>query len=121
MFDSCPMPLYLMQPLWPLLTVNRYLHPPCVEHNFFNDAKKVLAGNPRRDMIYPAVMCANTKLYVATELCCEPETIGFGYINCTYVNEKVRYTTMESRCAANGLEPCHPMDVAHATPRRSKE
>ena len=43
-----------------LASVNRYLHPPCVEQNFFNDANKVLAGNPRRDMIYPTVMCADT-------------------------------------------------------------
>lgn len=85
-----------------------YIRVPCVEHSFFENARKVAT---RARWVNP--MCANPKEAVASEACCAPDQKERGATHvCAYAGERTTLATAESRCAAIGQALCNFRNLA---------
>lgn len=87
-----------------------YIRQPCVEHSFYNDAKKVIQGDIHGDAVQDNVMCADPTLPVATSMCLQPgsEQSTDGAVYCNYMGERMTYNSAIETCATNGLELGEP-------------
>ena len=68
-----------------------YVRQPCVEFAFFDNAKKVIKGQVRRNYVQKPSMCANSKLAVATAMCSESgwrDREEEGKVFCHYQGER---------------------------------
>ncbi|CAJ1939450.1 unnamed protein product [Cylindrotheca closterium] len=95
-----------------------YIEPICVNHAFFNDPKRVLAGVGRNGEAI-SMMCADPLQPVATENCCNKASIDssrvpFGRMNCKYNGERVKFVTNLQRCNSIGM-----VDLARMLVERS--
>ena len=82
-----------------------YVRQPCVEHAFYNDAKKVGKGGVDARKPSPQViegsMCADTRLPSATPMCTSPTwatRVSWGMIYCNYHAERVTFSSAEAIC-----------------------
>ena len=77
-----------------------FVHPPCVNMAFYNDAKRVspVLGAEK-------VVCADPRLPVASEACC---SIGNVYAtrNSKFSGERMKFATAEDRCAEISKQSC---------------
>lgn len=76
-----------------------YMRQPCVELSFFNDARTLTFPYRQREM------CGNPSLEQGGTVCCN-NNIDAHFNPCKYTNEKVTFSTAESRCTDLGLDVC---------------
>ena len=71
-----------------------YVRRPCVQLAFYENAKKIFAGNRQY------AMCANPKMAVARPACCGLSwSPDWPTHRCEYAGERVKYDTYEDRCS----------------------
>jgi len=104
----------------PVPVFYEYVEPICVNHVFFNNAKRVVVG-VRRNGEVRSMMCADPRQAVASENCCYEALIDnvpvpFGSMNCKYNGERIKFETHEQRCNSIGMVDC---DLARMTVGRS--
>lgn len=75
---------------------------PCVYESFFGEGR-MLSGRRRTN---PAV-CADTRVAVAGEACCEPGKQNTAEPQCTYGGERMKLVTAEQRCSSVGKVLCN--------------
>jgi len=85
-----------------------YVRPPCVEQVFYANAKKVIYKERQSDS-----SCANPLLPYASEACCEgaQDLTAERSPHYLYDQERVLYSTADSRCKAIGLGQCDFNDI----------
>lgn len=72
-----------------------YIRQPCVELAFFDNGKKMIKGQIRRNYVQKPSMCGNPKLEIATPICSEAgwnEREEEGKIYCHYQGERLADT-----------------------------
>jgi len=83
-----------------------YVRPPCVEHAFFNHAKKLSL----QEKSYAGTICGNPLLPVATEACCLNPLPSLGTHEATrnnmYNGERMSFDKAEERCSAISRQSC---------------
>lgn len=85
-----------------------YLRPPCVNQNFFNDGRKVVAGTIGGDAVVHDAMCADPRVSHASEACCTAGATGDAGRFCAYSGERMKFDSAVDRCLVNGQEQCDP-------------
>ncbi|KAL7482807.1 hypothetical protein ACHAW6_008462, partial [Cyclotella cf. meneghiniana] len=84
-----------------------YVRPPCVEQVFYTNAKKVINRERLADS-----SCANPLLPYASEACCSTGDLrAYRYPDYLYDQERVTYSTADSRCLAMGKRSCDFNDI----------
>lgn len=79
-----------------------YIRPPCVEQAFYANARKVI----NKERFYDS-SCANPLLPYASEACCETGDLrAYRSPDYLYDQERVLWSTADSRCEAMGLKSC---------------
>ena len=60
----------------------------------------------------PEAMCADSRSIVAAELCCNSASDNsYGFRNCKYHAERVKFSTAVDRCEAVGKVQCTPKET----------
>ena len=77
-----------------------FIHPPCVNLAFYKNPVKI---SPRYST--DEVMCADPRLPVASEACCDIGKI-YGSRNSRYAGERVTFATAENRCSEVSKQIC---------------
>jgi len=82
-----------------------YVRQPCVEHAFYNDAKKVgkgsVAARNTNANVIEGSMCADPRLPSATPMCTSKNwdnSMSWGMIYCNYHAERVTFTSAQRIC-----------------------
>ncbi len=84
-----------------------YLRPPCVEQAFYNNARKVIYRERWADS-----SCANPLLPYASEACCVTGDLrAERYPDYLYDQERVLFSTADSRCNEIGKMSCDFNDI----------
>jgi len=84
-----------------------YARPPCVEQAFYNNAMKVIYRERWADS-----SCANPLLPYASEACCSVANLrAQRYPNYLYDQERVLFSTANSRCEEIGMTSCDFNDI----------
>ena len=79
-----------------------YVSPACVEQAFYDNAKKVIFKDRMKDS-----SCANPLLAYASEACCSiADVAAYRSPDYMYDQERVAFSTAESRCEAMGKKLC---------------
>ncbi|KAL7539583.1 hypothetical protein ACHAXR_009408 [Thalassiosira sp. AJA248-18] len=84
-----------------------YVRPPCVEHGFYRDGKRVTKDQIKDDGVQNSSMCANPLLEAATPMCSEAGwyTVSKdGLIFCHYQGERMTFDSAAAICQSNGME-----------------
>ncbi len=92
-----------------------YLRPPCVEHSYYRNGKRVTKGQIKKSAgsVEEENMCADPLLEAATPMCSSAgwETSPHdGSVFCHYQHERMTYDSAIAICEANGLEQGWPGD-----------
>ena len=89
-----------------------YVKPPCVQHSYYADAKRLIKGNIYNNLIQESNMCGDPLLEAATPMCHNPEDLlRTGKIYCNYQCERTTYALAEDICEANGKVQGYPWTV----------
>eukprot|EP00804_Cyclotella_cryptica_P014145 CCRYP_005584-RA/>CCRYP_005584-RA protein AED:0.03 eAED:0.03 QI:259/1/1/1/0.94/0.9/20/117/3951 len=84
-----------------------YVRPPCVEQVFYGNAKKVINRERWADS-----SCANPLLPYASEACCSMGDLkAYRSPDYLYDQERVTFSTADSRCVAMGKRSCDFNDI----------
>ncbi len=81
-----------------------FVHPPCVTFPFYNDAVEISPESSN-----DPVMCADPKLAVASEACCNNDD-NIGERNSMYSGERMKLAMAEDRCADISRVLCDVID-----------
>jgi len=112
--QSSPFPVYY-----------EYVRPPCVEHHFFNDGRKAIAGHVYGNQIVPDSICVDPRSTRAGPGCCrsdwdqQPGGLNILGTECKYYGERLSFEANTARCASVGRAACHPRDVEASATHKS--
>jgi hypothetical protein len=88
-----------------------YVRPPCVEQVFYRNAKKLIYRERWAD-----ASCANPLLPYASEACCSTGSLrAYRSPDYLYDQERVTFSTADSRCLAMGKQSCDFNDIGDLT------
>ena len=83
-----------------------YVRPPCVHKNFFDGAKKVIAGSIRGGVVSDSLCADPNVIHAAGSCCTESSTTGNHF--CNYAGERMTFASAVEKCMVNVFTHCDP-------------
>jgi len=78
-----------------------YIQAPCVQLAFYDDGKKAVKGDNGNEGV-----CANPRLSVASEACCDSAELDQAVPSCIFSGERMTFDSAQERCASIGNSLC---------------